>query len=68
MIHGKELAKLQQTTNYKLNLIENSDKVLDSINKMNENTTSIDEELKNINDNIGKFETVMNDLIEGAGV
>lgn len=59
---------MQQTTNYNLNLIENDDKVLDSITKMNTNARIIDNELKKINDNIGDFETAMNELIEGAGV
>ena len=59
---------MQQTTNYNLNLIENDDKVLDSITKINANATIIDNELKKINDNIGDFETAMNELIEGAGI
>lgn len=52
---------MKTTPNYNLNLIEKTDKVLDSVEKINENFTKIDTEL-------GNYETAMTELIEGVGV
>ena len=38
---------MKQTVNYNLNLIENTDKILDSLSALNVNFTSIDTNLKN---------------------
>jgi hypothetical protein len=52
---------VKYTEKYNFNLIENTDKVLDSIEALNTNFKTIDTELCD-------YETAMTNLIEGDGI
>ena len=59
---------MQHTTNYNLNVVETTDKILESITALGSNATSIDTLIKNVNDNIGNVETILQTLNNGTGV
>ena len=69
MILGRRLHMAQQTTNYNLNKIEETDEVRDSIEHLNQNADSIDFELKRLNiqvlDNLQEEVVYTSDIVNG---
>lgn len=60
---------MQETQNYKFKKIDKeTDKILDSIDYLNENFDDIDLELDKINKNLGDFETLLENITTGSGV
>lgn len=59
MKHGKEWEKLQQTTNYKLNQIERTDNIKESVDALGQNAVKIDRLLKEAENKVDKAEAIL---------